>query len=183
MKMSSWMSFSKQAWPLLYSRLWRQYLAFTPPSSLCSCICVLAQVATCPQVMFAFTYMFNILDKLSIYDWKKQGWRLCHMDSSYWFMSPLRHLCCGEFDDRLCGGAVGSHSSGDELKLVCSGWVWGPKDRSGLSCGTPFRNHSGKRDEPSVEIQHKHHQWILPILLFIKTIWFNFPAQLVNNLM
>ena len=40
----------KQAWPLLYSHPWHQYLAFTRPSSLWSSICFLAQVDTCPQV-------------------------------------------------------------------------------------------------------------------------------------
>lgn len=67
------MSFTQQAWPLLYSHPWHQYLAFTPPSSLCSSICFLAQVAMCPQVILVFTYLFYILEKHSIHHLKKQN--------------------------------------------------------------------------------------------------------------
>lgn len=67
------MSFTQQAWPLLYSHPWHQYLAFTPPSSLCSSICFLAQVATCPQVILVFTYLFYIPEKHSIHHLKIQN--------------------------------------------------------------------------------------------------------------
>ncbi len=169
------MSFPKQAWPLLYSHPWHQYLASTPPSSLWSSICFLAQVATCPQVR----HLLYILEKHSIlvnrgdvvaiwtlyYNWLHY---LVHAPSARCQVSVItfsvvtemiglfvRYVCCGESDDWLRGGAAGSHSSGDELKFVWGSWVWGSEDWSGLSCSTPLRNYHGETAVQSRWIKHK----------------------------
>lgn len=65
--------------------------------------------------------------------------------------SPLRDVCCGESDDRLGGGAAGSHPSGDELEFVWSGWVGGPADRSGLGRGAPLRDYHGKTQDEALK--------------------------------
>lgn len=56
----------------------------------------------------------------------------------------LRHICSGKLDDWFCGGAAGSHTSGDEHQSGGSSRVWGPEDWRGLGCGAPLRNYHGK---------------------------------------
>lgn len=146
-------SYPQQAWPLLYSHLWHQYLAFTRPSSLWSSICFLAQVDTCPQVRTNFHIAFlNMWTILWIVTSSHADIFISMPSASYHVLysgdgSILRYLCCGESDDGLCGGAAGSHSSGDELHFVCCSWVWGPEDWSGLSCSVPLRNYYGKTEK------------------------------------
>lgn len=78
------MSLSKQAWPLLYSHLWHQYLAFTAPSSPWSSTCFLAQVATCPQVrLMPTTDQLYILERHRDYHCNQQVCVPCGQQYSY----------------------------------------------------------------------------------------------------
>lgn len=151
--------FHKQAWPLLYSHLCHRYLVFTPPSSLWSSIWFLAQVAMCPQVRFnihiislvkhykhhsSIISYYKFLHYLIHAFWTQDQVSVIMFFHCYWDARSFhRYLCCGESDDWVCSGAAGSHTSGNELNLVWSDWLWSSEDWSGLSCSTTLRNYYG----------------------------------------
>lgn len=143
-----WMFFPEQAWHLHYSHQWHQYLASTPRSSLWSSTCFLEQGAMFPQVRPVPTsLLLNSSERWwVVFYYMHASWIQCLVlyPSIIEDTSSLRYLCCGESDDRLCGGAAGSNSSGDEHQFVWGSRLWGPEDWCGLGCSTSLRNCYGE---------------------------------------